>query len=130
MPKKKYSVIIPSEVYPKPSPDELSAAYILADYFRENVIFVPRNNNSTPDYKIGNIYWEIKSPRGNGKYNIQHALRSAVNQSQNIIIDTRKSKMHFSKIISEIKFNYSKMPRKINRVIVITKSKKVLDIIG
>ena len=130
MRKKRCSVIIPNEVYPKPSPDEVSAAYILADHFQSDVTFVPRSNRSTPDCKIGNLYWEIKSPRGNGKYNIQHAMRSAVDQAKNIVIDTRFSKMHFARIVREIKFNYSKMPKKIDRVIIITKGKKVLDIIG
>ena len=130
MKRKSYSVIIPNEVYPKPSHDEISAAYILADYFQTNITFVPRSTRSTLDYKIGNKYWEIKSPRGSGKYNIQHAMRSAVNQARNIIIDTRNSKMHFSKIIRDIKFNYSKMPKKIDRIVVITKGRKVLDIIN
>ena len=130
MRKKRYSVIIPNEVYPKPSPDEVSAGYILADHFQSDVTFIPRSSRSTPDCKIGNLYWEIKSPRGTGKYNIQHAMRSAVDQARNIVIDTRFSKMRFTKIVRDIKFNYEKMPQKIDRVVVITKGKKCLDIIS
>ena len=33
MSSKEYSVIVPKSVFPKPSPREMSAAYILMDYF-------------------------------------------------------------------------------------------------
>ena len=38
--------------------------------------------------------------------------------------------MRFTKIVRDIKFNYEKMPQKIDRVVVITKGKKCLDIIS
>ena len=97
MQKKNYSVIIPKDVYPKPSSREMSAAYILLEYFNKDIKFVARNNNKTPDFLINNKYWELKSPTGNGKYNLQHALRNAAKQSENIIIDARFSKIHINK---------------------------------
>ena len=44
MSKKSYYVIIPREVYPKPSTRELTAAYILLDFFNANIEFVARKN--------------------------------------------------------------------------------------
>ncbi len=95
MPKNEYSVIVPREVNPKPSAREMSAAYILNDFFKSDVKFVVRNDNKTPDFLIKGLYWELKSPTGNGKYNLQHALRNAAKQSENIVIDAS-----FQKFIS------------------------------
>lgn len=104
----KNSVIIPKDVFPKPSTKEISAAYILLDYFCTDVKFVARSKNRTPDFLINKEYWELKTPTGNGKYNIQHALRKAVAQSNNIIIDARFSKSHIAKIKNELSYQFKK----------------------
>ncbi len=98
MSEKEHLVIIPSEVKPKPSETEISAAYILADFFQADVKFIPRENHKTPDYLIDGVKWELKSPTGTGKYNIQHCLQDALKQSSYIIIDVRASKQHISLI--------------------------------
>ena len=125
MRKKKYSVIIPNEVYPKPLQCEISAAYILSDYFCSDVKFVPRNNHYTPDFLIKGEYWELKTPTGKGKYNIQHALKSASRQAENIIIDARFSKLHITKIKNEIRYELKEV-RKIKKILLIDKKKNVL----
>ena len=91
---KNHSIIIPINVYPKPNEKEISAAYILMNYFKTNIKFIPRSNYKTPDFIMNNIKWELKTPTGKGKYNLQHALRDALCQSTNIIIDARYSKLH------------------------------------
>ena len=129
MPKREYSVIVPKSVIPKPSAREMSAAYILLDYFKTNIKFVPRSNNKTPDFLINGSYWELKTPVGSGKYNIQHLLHSAIQQSKNIIVDARFSKMHISRIVNELKRHSTLTTKGIKNLIVITKSKKILVII-
>ena len=124
---KKYSIIIPAEVQPGPSPKELSAARILLEYFKKDIVFVSRKNNRTPDFLIGGLFWELKTPIGTGKYNLQHALRSASGQSDNIVIDARFSKMHINRIKSELRFQLSKA-NKINRLLLIDKQKAVIEI--
>ncbi|MBR2741912.1 hypothetical protein IKD98_04155 [Candidatus Saccharibacteria bacterium] len=126
MPKKEYSVIVPREVYPKPTSREMTAAYILNGYFKSDIKFITRGNNKTPDFQINGLYWELKTPTGNGKYNLQHALRNAAKQSENIIIDARFSKIHISRINNELKyqFNHSK---NIKRLLLITKQKKLIE---
>ena len=129
MPKKEYSVIVPKSVFPKPSAREMSAAYILLDYFKTDIKFVPRSNQKTPDFLINGLHWELKTPIGTGKYNIQHLLHSAIQQSKNIIVDARFSKMHISRIVSELKRHSTLTTKGIKNLIVITKSKKILVII-
>ncbi len=129
MQKREYSVIVPKNVFPKPSVREMSAAYILLDYFKTDIEFIPRNNQKTPDFMIGGIEWELKTPIGTGKYNIQHLLHAAIRQSRNIIIDARFSKMHLSKIVNDLKRHSTLTTKGIKHLIVITKSKKIIVII-
>jgi hypothetical protein len=125
--KRNYSVIVPKDVYPKPSDREMSAAYILNNYFRSDIKFVVRTNNKTPDFIIKGLYWELKSPTGNGKYNLQHALRNAVKQSENIIIDARFSKSHINRIRSELEYQFRRS-NNIRRLLLIDKQKNVIEI--
>ena len=129
MPKKEFSVIVPESVFPKPSAREMSAAYILLDYFKSDIKFVPRSNQKTPDFIINGHHWELKTPTGTGKYNIQHLLHSAIQQSKNIIVDARFSKMHLARIVSELKRHSTLTTKGIENLIVITKAKKIIVII-
>ena len=128
MNRKDYSVIVPKDVFPKPSSREMSAAYILLDYFKTDIKFIPRKNHKTPDLLINLIEWELKTPTGNGKRNLQHAINRAIKQSQHIIIDARFSKIHILKIkrylSTEIKKN-----RQIKRMFLIDKQKNVVEIV-
>jgi len=127
MSKSNYSVIVPKELYPKPSNREMTAAYILIDFFNSDIKFVVRNNNKTPDFLIKGKYWELKSPTGNGKYNLQHALRNAAKQSGNIIIDARFSKNHINKIKNELNYQF-KHSKNIKRLLLIDKQKNIVEI--
>ena len=128
MGKEKYSVIIPLEVKPQPLDKEISAAYILADYFQIDIRFIPRDNQKTPDYLINGVKWELKSPKGKGKYNIQHSLQDALLQSSYIVIDARSSKQHMEKIRHELQHQMN-LTKKIDRLLLITKAGKVIEII-
>lgn len=121
-----YSVVIPTNVFPLPSQREMSTAKILCAYFRKNVTIIATSNQKTPDFRIGNVLWELKTPIGNGKYNIQHLLRKAITQSENIIIDARFSKMHITKITNELSYQY-KHTSKIKRLIMINKQRQIIE---
>lgn len=56
MPRKEFSVIVPENVFPKPSAREMSAAYILLAYFKSDIKFVPRSNQKTPDFLINGLH--------------------------------------------------------------------------
>lgn len=81
----------------------------------------------TPDIRMHNLNWEIKCPRGDGKYTIEHSFRSALKQSPNIIFDIRKSKMSQQKCIAEIERRFNDF-KKVSRVMIVTKRKGLLDL--
>ena len=46
-----------------------------------------------PDIMMKGVAWEIKSPEGNGKNTIKNTAQNASHQSENIIIDLRRTKI-------------------------------------
>jgi hypothetical protein len=123
----KYKVIIPIDLKPSPAQYELSAAALLAHYFKSDVEFIPRSNHKTPDFLIKGVSWELKSPTGDGKYNIQHQIKSTAKQSCNVILDVRNSKMHMTKIRGDVQRHF-KFTKAIKRLVLIDKSKRVVEI--
>lgn len=123
----KYRVIIPVDLKPTPALYELSAAALLASHFKADVEFIPRSNQKTPDFLIDGVAWELKSPTGNGKNNIERQLQTGLKQSRNIIFDARRSKIHISKIRSELSRKV-KLVKSINSLILIEKSKTIVEI--
>ena len=127
MSSKEHSVIVPTSMNPKPDKKELDVAYILADYFNADVKFVLRANYKTPDYLIKGTRWELKTPTGIGKHNIQHCIQDAAEQSPNIVIDGRQSKLHPIKLLHEVQFQFN-LVKKAKRLLFIKKSGKVVEI--
>lgn len=64
---KSYQVIVKTSVDDAPKEHELSAAPILANHYKVDIIFLRPQTNRTPDIDIAGTKWEIKSPIGNGK---------------------------------------------------------------
>ena len=124
---KKFNIIIPVGMKPRPKIHEETAGDILASHFKNDVYFIESTNQSTPDIIIDCIKWEIKSPIGNSKNNIQKNMREASWQSGNIVIDLRRSKLHQTRALGYIN-QFVERSRKIKRVLVITKQGKVLTI--
>jgi hypothetical protein len=123
---KKYRVIIPVGLKPLPASYELSAADLMAHYFKADVEFVLRSNHKTPDFLISNVLWELKSPTGDGKYNVQHQIKAAAKQSSNVIFDARRSKRHMAKIRQEVDHHF-KHTKTVKRLILIDKNLKILE---
>ncbi|MCA9327293.1 hypothetical protein KDA14_02070 [Candidatus Saccharibacteria bacterium] len=117
-------VIIPSNINPLPERHEVSAAQIMASFFRSDVEFVVRDTYKSPDLKIGDDFWEIKSPTGMGKRNIERQLQLAMKQSSNIILDARRSKIHISKVRSQLSYQAA-LTKGLRRLVLITKTGKV-----
>lgn len=124
-----YKVIVETGIIDHPSNHEMKAALIVAnEYFNADVVFLRQSNYSTPDISVNGQNWEIKSPRGNGRKTIENNLRTARKQSRNLVIDFGRMKLHQTKAISNIKFYLKKSPRQFSKVILITKSKKIIEI--
>ncbi len=95
-----------------------------------DVELIPKSNKpgtKSPDIKIGKLYWEIKAPKGKGKYLIQKTLHRAARQSENVIVDLQRIKIHQSRCLPELEKHFYKTSRTLKRLKIITKSKKVID---
>lgn len=121
---KSYQVIISSDINPLPEHHEVSAAQIIASYLKSNAEFVIRNNYKSPDLKVGKDLWEIKSPTGIGKRNIERQLQLAMKQSNNIVLDARRSKIHIAKIRTRLQYQ-AQLTKGLKRLLLITKTGKV-----
>ena len=121
------NVIIPVDLKPLPTQNEYNVAEILANYYHADVYFVPRNNYKTPDFKINGQFWELKSPVGKGKYNIENTLKRAKKQSRFIIYDSRLSKKHIRRIESELR-RLSKDSSYIQKLLLIKKDGQLIEI--
>lgn len=128
MSRKKYNVIIPADMKPRPKIHEETAAAILANHFGSDVYFLETGSHGGPDVKIGGVEWEIKSPDGSSPRTIQNNMRKAGHQSGNVVIDLRRVKIHQRRAIGYIGQFMAGASSKFKRVIVITKLKKVLTI--
>lgn len=85
--------------------------------------------DKTPDIEVKGIKWEIKSPRGNAKKTIENNLRLARKQSENVVLDLARSKMHSARAIARARFYIRTEAHKMKRLKVITKTQKIIDIL-
>lgn len=122
-----YRVIIPTDLKPSPAAYEISAATLLADYFNADVEFILRSNLKTPDLTINGVEWELKSPTGSGKYNVEHQIKDAAKQSCNVVFDTTRSKIHMTKLRHEVQYQFERI-KPVKRLIIIDKSKQVIEL--
>jgi len=124
----KYEVTIKTDITDRPKDHELSAALILANYFKRDVIFLRPQFDKTPDIEVAGVHWEIKSPRGDGKKTIDNNFRAARKQSLNIVMDLRRIKMHRSKATVRIR-SFLSTPHRFKKILIITKDQKVIEIL-
>jgi hypothetical protein len=125
----KYEVIVKTGPQDAPKEHEMSAAVILAYHFKANVTFLRPERKKTPDIDINGIKWEIKSPKGSSKKTIENNLRAARKQSENIVIDLARSKMHMTRAVARAKFYIRTKAHSIKRLKIITKTGKIIDIL-
>lgn len=122
-----HHVSIPANLTPYPQEYEVTAAGLLAQYLDADVTFVVRTNYKTPDFSIGGMFWELKSPTGNGKRTVQRNMQEALKQASNIVYDIRRSKADYLKVRRELQFLLHEV-RMIHRLILITKTGKVIEL--
>ena len=87
-----------------PAEHEFWVAKVFSKLGRD-VIFIPRSNienNKQPDFEIGGVRWELKSPIGDSRRTFQNNIQKAQLQSKNIIISLHRSKADEAKAISRI----------------------------
>jgi hypothetical protein len=120
-------VIVDTSYRDRPKEHELSAAYIISNYFHSTVCFVRPSTQRTPDFIINDMAWELKSPLGNGKNTIKNCLHSARKQSVNVIIDLRRIKMPERKALANIRYFFSSHRSSIEHLLIISKNNEVID---
>lgn len=94
-----------------------------------DVELIPKSNIQgvhTPDIKMNGIKWEMKAPKGEGKYLMANTIQKAVKQSRNVIIDLRRTKRHQTKCLRELEKEFEKS-RSLERLKIIMKNEKILD---
>ncbi len=126
--KSKYQVIVKTLPQDAPKDFGMSAALIIANYFKIDVIFLRPGHMKTPDLLVNNEIWELKSPKGNGKNTMHNIIKTARKQSTNIVIDLRRCKMNRRKALTRIRDTYKKRKRKIGKYYIIEKDGSILDI--
>lgn len=125
--KKPGKIIIPVGMKPRPRQHEIDVAELLAKYFRVDVEFIPTTSRNSPDFLIDGTLWELKSPQGNGKNNIQRQLKYAWHQSPNVILDASRSKMHAARIKREVEYQFG-IIKSVKRLLFVAKDKEVIEI--
>jgi hypothetical protein len=123
-------VIIPGGHQNPPEQHEVDAAYILACHYRTTVQFIIPSDSykrKSPDIVMLGVVWEMKSPKGKSKYTIQEQFKRGSQQSKNLIIDSRRTKLEYEYIKKSVLLELTKRPY-IKKVILIDKSKKVVEI--
>ena len=55
----------------RPKEHELSAAILIVNHFRTNVVFLRPSCQHTPDLNVKGAKWELKSPLGDGKIRLK-----------------------------------------------------------
>ena len=81
----------------------------------------------TPDLVMNALEWEVKSPEGDKKRTIRNNLDLAKEQSPNIVIDTRRTKLADYWIEAELRRQIN-IKKKIYRIIMIGKDGRVIEI--
>lgn len=95
-----------------------------------DVALIPKSNKygeHSPDIEIEGLSWEMKCPKGDGKYLIANTIQRAVKQSKNVVIDLRRAKRHQTKCLNEIRKEFERSGS-LKRLKVITKTGKLLEL--
>ena len=110
----------------KPWPHEMHTARILAQN-GHTVTFLKEMEGISPDIILDGIIFEIKAPKTAKISTLEQAIRKALKQSPNIIIDSVRMKIQDN---VALKFLVKKCceQKQIKRMIFINKKEKIIDV--
>ena len=127
MPKRVIDVVIPDGF--KINNAEREAAWILANHYKTTVCILRptgRFREKTADFIIGDSRYELKTPTSSQVRTVEKLIRQATEQSENVIIDSRKTKIIEKRMI-EICIDRLANIKKLNKIVLIVDKKKILD---
>ena len=96
-----------------------------------DIELIPKSNKKgikTPDFMMNGEKWEMKSPKGEGRWLVENTLNKAIKQSPNIVLDLRRIQIHQTKCMAEVEKQFQKK-KTIKKIKVITKNQKIVDFI-
>lgn len=101
-------------------------------YFTElglDVELIPKSDRKgvhTPDVVMDGKKWELKSPKGKGRWLLENTLQKAVKQSPYIIVDLNRIKIPSIKCLQELEKQFYKS-KGIKWLKIIMKNKEMID---
>jgi len=108
-------------------PHEMRVAEILT-LAGHNIEFLEESNTHTADILLDGVEFEIKSPKSSTANSLEHLIKKALKQSQNIIIDTSRMKNSRDDNTRRFLISQIKTRKQIKRLIMITKRGQIIDI--
>lgn len=109
---------------------EMRTIYTLSSYATTDIEVLPVQNIKgikTPDITMNGLQWEIKNPKGKGKYVISRNIYNASKQSVNIVLDLRRMSGSYRQYIPQIEREFQANPRA-KRLLVVTKAQMVIEL--
>lgn len=113
----------------KPWDHEMRVARILA-INGHYVEFLPEGNLRCPDISLDGIKYEIKSPESARAITIERALKKALKQSQNLIIDASRIKDGNDDKIQKYLVSQARSRKQIKKMLFVTKKAQLLTFLS
>lgn len=111
----------------RPWPQEMRVAEILASRVHE-VEFLVKGTVKTADILLDGVEFEIKSPKTDKANSLEHIIKSALEQSPNIIIDISRMRRANNIQIRRFLVTQARVRKRIKKMLFITKDGQVIDI--
>lgn len=109
---------------------EILVFRVLLEYFNTDIVCIVPSSHKTPDIKVDDTRWEVKSPKGKDKNTIENILKKAAKQSENTVLDLSRIKMSDDRALSRTRFYLQNNKHCLRRLLVITKDGTVIDLKG
>ena len=109
---------------------EMRTIYTLRSYAMTDIEVLAVENIKgikTPDIKMNGLEWEIKNPKGKGKYVISRNIYNASKQAPNIILDLRRMIGSYRHYMPEIEREFKANPRA-KKLFIVTKAQTIIEI--
>lgn len=94
-----------------------------------DIELIPPSNSpkvKSADFIMNGISWEMKCPQGKSKSTLEHIIKKATKQSENIIINLARSKINEDIALKEIERRFTQT-KSCKRIKIITKHQKLLE---
>lgn len=126
---KQGQIIIHSDINVWPHEFKTAEALAAAGYIVEFIRRSEQPRVTSADVVIGNILWEIKAPKSSNLKAVEKNLRKAVNQSENVIFDSRRMKgIPNYAIKRELEVCAKGRIKKLRRLLFVNNNGQVIDI--